>query len=256
MNLPAATHRLPPAIEAAVRRLKAAAVAACERTVESLGLSALSAGNVMQRDSLLAAQFELNRKSVTFCQTFNETVEDRVVREIRLRTPASANTPTGWDALQLVDDHELDVQVTAERFGLEIGHGCEWELRELDGYVAPMLATVGQRRQEHDRNPMRPETVGYAVIRAVEAVTDRPDVRRVLEAELARSFAATMAQTYAALASDLRSAGLKADGMSVRVSDSRPGELGRHGASSRAGGLPTTGAGRLPPTATGTLGGA
>jgi Protein of unknown function (DUF1631) len=237
MTPPAATHRLPPAIQAVVHRLKAAAAAACERTVESLGLSALSAATVFQRDGLLTAQFELNRKSGIFCQTFDQAVEDRIVRDLRLNSGTAAPKHSDWDALQLVDDHELDVQVNAERFGLEIGHACEWELRELDGYIAPMMATVGQRRLEHDRNPVRPETIGYAVIRAIEAVSERPEVRRVLEPEFARSLAATMPQTYAALAADLRSAGLKADGMSVRVADSRAGDLGREGSPTRTAGL-------------------
>lgn len=237
MDRPTAPNRLPPAIETMVRRLRDAADAACERTIECLGLSALSAGNVIQRDSLLAAQFELNRKSVVFGQAFNQAVEERIVREIRLRPAPAAAAPTGWDALQLMDDHEMDVQVGAERFGLEIGHACEWELRELDGYVAPMLAMVGQRRQEHDRNPVRPETIGYAVIRGIEAVSERPEVRRVLVAELARSLAATMPKTYAALAADLRNAGLKADGMSVRVTESRAGDLDRSGFSTRPGTL-------------------
>jgi hypothetical protein len=39
----------------------------------------------------------------------------------------------------LVDDHELEVKVSAERFGLEISLACEWELRDLEGYVDSVL---------------------------------------------------------------------------------------------------------------------
>lgn len=228
--------RLPAPIEAALRRLEAAAVATCERTVESLGLSALTASGVSQRDSLLAAQFELNRKSVVFCHAFRQAIEDRLVRELRLRRAASEG-PSTWDALTLMDDHELESQVGGDRLGQAIGHACEWELRELEGYVGPMFAAAGQPRQEHDRNPLRPETVGHAVIRGIEAVSDRPDVRRVLDAEFTRSFAATLPQTYVAITADLRAGGLRADGMAVRPSESRAGELGRHGPTTRPGSL-------------------
>lgn len=232
-----ASHRLPASVEAALRRLEAAAVSACERTVESLGLSALTATGVAQRDSLLAAQFELNRKSVVFCQAFREALADRLARELRLRQ-APADAPSSWDSLTLMDDHELESQVVGDRLGQAIGHGCEWELRELEGYVGPLFAAAGQRRQEHDRNPLRPESIGHAVIRGIEAVSERPDVRRVLEAEFTRSFAATLPQTYVAVAADLRTAGLRADGMTVRPTESRAGELGRFGPSTRAGALP------------------
>ena len=56
-------HRLPAPLEAAVQRLKLAARDATERTIESLGLAALAATHAFQRDGLLGAQFELNRKS-------------------------------------------------------------------------------------------------------------------------------------------------------------------------------------------------
>lgn len=251
-----ATVRLPAPAEAALRRLEAAAVAACERTVESLGLSALTATGVTQRDSLLAAQFELNRKSVVFCQAFKESLADRVTRELRLRQGAP-DAPSRWDTLTLMDDHELESQVVGDRLGQAIGHGCEWELRELEGYVGPLYAAAGQRRQEHDRNPLRPESIGHAVIRGIEAVSDRPDVHRVLEAEFTRTLAATLPQTYVAIAADLRAAGLRADGMAVRPSESRAGDLGRYGPTTRPGSLnrepvPTTASqagalGRTPP---------
>jgi hypothetical protein len=217
--------RIPSSIVPAAQRVKDAARTACARTVESLGLAALSSNNVFQRDGLLAAQFELNRKSAIFALTFNEALDDRLLRDFRPRGRTTATTSTSWDALSLVDDREVEVQVGAERFGLEIGHGCEWELRELDGFIGPLYASVGHTRTDQDRNPLRPETIGYAVIRAIESVADRGDIRKVLEAEFARSLSSTMAATYSAVIADLRGAGLKAAGMSYRMTD-RPGHDG------------------------------
>lgn len=232
------TSRLPPAVEPAAQRLKDAAAVACERTVESLGLAALTSSSVMQRDSVLAAQFELNRKTAVFRQVFAQTLDDRLVRELRAsRGDSTFKTSTSWDTLSLVGDEELEITVSAERLGLEIGRGCEWELRELDGYIAPILATLGQRRQDHDRNPMRPETIGYAVIHALQAVSDRPEIRKVLEAEFARTLSSTMPQVYAGVLTDLRKAGLQGTGMSVRVSESGHLDSARQGLHSGHGGL-------------------
>lgn len=174
----------------------------------------------MQRDGILAAQFELNRGASVFRQVFGQTLDERLQRDLRLQVEATNRSNTAWDSLSLVDDHEVNLTVAAERLGLEMGRACEWELRELEAFVAPLFAAAGQTRLERDRNPLRPETVGYAVMHAIQAVTQRPEVRKILESEFARSLTATMAQVYAAVIADLRSAGLKSTGMSVRVSES------------------------------------
>ena len=228
------TSRLPLAIEPAAQRLKDAAAVACERTVESLGLAALTSTSVMQRDGVLAAQFELNRKTAVFRQVFDQTLDDRLIRELRAtRDDSTFKTSTSWDTLSLVDDEELEITVSAERLGLEIGRSCEWELRELEGYIAPILATLGHQRLDHDRNPMRPETIGYAVIHALQAVTTRPEIRKVLEGEFARTLASTMPQVYAGVLTDLRNSGLKGTGMSVRVQESSAADSARLGLNSR-----------------------
>lgn len=215
---PNPVHRLPPALESAVQRLKLAARDSTERTIESLGLAALASNNVFQRDSLLGAQFELNRKSAIFVLAFNEDFDRRVLREVG--APAPESEPTGWDALSLVEDREVELQVSAERFGLEIAHACEWELRELGAYVASLL---GPGRGDHDRNPLRPEIVGHAMLRAVESLSDRADVRKVLTSELARSLGSLLRNTYAEIVADLRDAGVKPVGLTVRTAEPRGG---------------------------------
>ncbi len=221
-------HRLPAPLEAAVQRLKLAAREAAERTIESLGLAALAATHAFQRDGLLAAQFELNRKSAVFILAFNDAFDERMVRELGAAaaahhtrpSPLAASTaaapaaPTSWDALTLVEDREVEAQISAERFGLEVMHSCEWELRELDAYVATLLAEAGSERG--DRNPMRPEIVGHAMIRGVEAVSDRDDVRKVLSTEFSRSLGGLLRNTYGGIVSDLRKAGVQPLGLTVR----------------------------------------
>ena len=225
--------RLPAHLEGAVQRVRMAARSAAERTVDSLGLAALASNNVFQRDSLLGAQFELNRKLAIYALTFNETLDGRVAREVGLQDGASSRSGvTSWDALSLVDDHEVEIQVSADRFALEISHTCEWEIRELDAYVSTLLQ-LG--RNDPERNPLRAEVVGQAMIRAVEAVAGRPDVAKVLATEIGRSLAHAMRDTYIEIIAELRSAGVQPVGLSVRPQrhsagrsasgSSRPGDL-------------------------------
>jgi Protein of unknown function (DUF1631) len=238
-------HRLPAPLELAVQRLKLAAREAAERTVESLGLAALAAHTAFERDALLAAQFELNRKSAVFALTFADAFDERVLRELGPRAMAAASTGhtvsgastraagpavTNWDALSLVEDREVEAQISAERFGMEIAHACEWELRELEAYVATVLAEAGGERE---RNPLRPELVGHAMLKAVEAVSDRSDVRKLLSSEIARSLGGLLRGTYTGVVADFRKAGVQPLGLAVRhrpgASGAAPGEITQPG---------------------------
>ena len=216
-------HRLPAPLEAAVQRLKLAARDATERTIESLGLAALAATHAFQRDGLLGAQFELNRKSAVFVLTFNDAFDERVLRELGPRVAGAAGAapqtrvPTNWDALGLVEDREVEAQISAERFGAEIAIACEWELRELDAYVGALITEAGG---EPDRNPLRPHIVGHAMIRGIEAVSERPEVRKVLATEMSRSLGGLLRAAYMGIVAEWRTAGVRPLGLSVRM---RPG---------------------------------
>jgi hypothetical protein len=204
--------RLSPALATALQRVRLAARAAAEKSVNALGLAALSAISNAQRDALLGGQFELNRKFAVFAQTFNDTLEERITREATPRTTHSSG-PSTWDTMSLVDDHEVEIKVLADRFALNIQNQCEWELRELDTYMG---AVMHLRAAESDRNPLRPEVIGHAMVRAIEAIADRPEVRKVLSVEIGKALANAMRQTYLDVMGDLRAAGIKPLKMTVR----------------------------------------
>ena len=223
---PNPVHRLPAPLEAAVQAIKLVARAAVERTIESLGLAALAATSAYQRDGLLGAQFELNRKSAVFALTFNDAFDERVLKEVAPRVPGAASAtppaPTAWDALSLVEDHEVEVQISADRFALDIAGRCEWELRELDAYVGSLLSSGSEAKE---RNPLRPEIVGHAMLRAVEAVSERADTRKVLSGEIGRSLGDMLPATYAEIVAEMRNAGVQPLSLTVRQRAAR-GEVG------------------------------
>jgi hypothetical protein len=79
---------------------------------------------------------------------------------------------------------------------------------------------------DKDRNPLRPEIIGQAMVRAVEATADRPEVRQVLLTEVGRSMASAMRQTYIDIMNELRAQGVRPTGMSVRGTDGPGSSIG------------------------------
>lgn len=219
-----ALSRPPAALEAALQRIKLAVRGAAERSVDSLGISALAALSTRERDDFLAAQFELSRRLGPFALAFADAFDESAARESGLRGSRPLSQ-TDFASLALVDDSEVEAQVSADRFGLAIEHACEWELRELDAYVGSLLR-LG--RPDRDRNPLRPELIGKALIVAVQQASDRPEVRKVLGGELSRALSSTMPGVYRDIVAEMRGAGIQPVSLAVRSVDGPGNELGRN----------------------------
>jgi len=217
MNTP--PPRLPAALTAAAQRIKVAAREAAQRSVDALGLAALGSTSNTEREDMLTAQFELNRKLSAFAMTFNERLDDSLATEMRRRegTTRVSTIGSSWQSLTLVDDREVEIQVSAERFALTLQHDCEWELRELDLLVIGLLHNPHSNRNEVDtRNPLRPEVIGEAMVAACDSISDRPSVRKAMAEQLARMLAAAMPALYGTIVQEMKAAGVKPPEMTVR----------------------------------------
>lgn len=222
MNAP--DPRLNPHLDAALARIRLTVEQAAERCSEGLGLSALSAGQIKRRDALLAAQFVFRQQQALFTQRFGQSLRQQVQSEQQPASPARAPTPAGkdWTELSLMDDDQVNNLVAADRIGMAIGHHSEWELREVESYVAGI--------QVGERNPLRPELIAQALLDAVQTITEDAVARQTLTDELTRALAEGMRACYADIAELLRSRGLRQQDLRVRShADGGP--------SSRQGGL-------------------
>lgn len=218
MNAP--EIRLNPHLEASLTRIRLAGEQAAERCAEGLGLSALSAGQIKRRDALLAAQFVFRQQQAVFSQRFVQSLRRQVAAEQAETKPTAA--PTGkkdWGELSLMDDDQVNNLVAADRIGLAIGHHCEWELREVESYVASI--------QVGERNPLRPELVAQGLLDAIQSITDDPQTRQTLTDELTRALAQEMRACYGDIAELLRSRGLRPQDLRVRATPDAG--LSRHG---------------------------
>lgn len=219
--------RLEPVLIAAVGRIQSAAQGAANRVVEMLGLAMMSATSNALRQTYMAAQFDLRQKLSAFNQTFSRVLYERVTEELHRRADGSSTRgggtgPTDWAALSLVGEDEVESQVSADRLAIELAQECEWELRDLTGYMGSLL---NLRNADADRNPLRPQNIGRALFRAIEVVSDDGAVRKVLAKELGRTLAQSMRGCYQAVIEDLRQRGVQPMGLAVRTSaEGRPGD--------------------------------
>jgi hypothetical protein len=211
MTLP--DPRLHAAMQAAVQTILNTASSTASRVVDALGMLALSAQSNAHRQAYMSAQFDLQRKLSAFNMTFSSVLNEKVAQEITPRVGGRHPAATDWTALSLVGDHEVEEQVSAHRLGLEIEHECEWELRELDAYMGSLL---GLGRPDPERNPIRPDIIGKALFRGIEAVTTEASIRKTLASELGHGLAKSMRQCYGAIVADLSARGIQPVGLAVR----------------------------------------
>ena len=222
--------RLPAALTAAAQRIKVTAREAAQRCVDALGVAALGSASTAEREDLLAAQFELNRKQSAFAMSFNERLDDSLAADMRRRegTARTSTIGSSWQSLTLVDDREVEIQVSAERFALTLQHDCEWELRDLDALMAGLLHNPhGQRNEVETRNPLRPEVIGKAMVAACDAISERPSVRKAMADQMARILASAMPALYSTIAQEMKAAGVKPPEMAVRTVQGPGNELGQ-----------------------------
>jgi len=221
MNTP--DLRLNPHLDAALQRMRTAAEQAAERCAEGLGMAALAAGNMKKRDLLLSSQFVFRKQQALFGQRFYQALHTQVATEVNATAQTALAVPTSkkkdWSELSLMDDDQVDALVAADRIGLALGHHSEWELREVESYVFGLSAG--------DRNPLRPELVGAALLEGIHAVSDDAPTREVLIDEMTRALAQEMRGCYADIAELFRNRGLRPQDLRVRGADSHQGHSTR-----------------------------
>ena len=199
--------RMQAALEAAVNQIKATVTSAVDRASGALGVQAVSANRAAEREALTAAQFDLRRNIGIFHRVVSDVLREKIEHQL---TPREAGrrtlAATDWQSLSLVDDNEVEERMHADRIAQMIGHACEVELRDLAAYMGSLTQTG---RADLESNPLRAETLGAAIYRAIEAASGAPETRKVLARELGQAVAKAMPECYAQILAGLQAQGVK-----------------------------------------------
>ena len=190
-----------------MNQIKAAVTSAVDRASGALGVQAVSATRTSEREALTAAQFDLRRNIGIFHRVVGDVLREKVDHQL---TPREAGrrplAATDWQSLSLVDDNEMEERMHADRIAQMIGHACEIELRELAAYMGSLTQTG---RADLESNPLRAETLGAAVYRAIEAASGAPETRKLLARELGQAVAKAMPECYAQILASLQAQGIQ-----------------------------------------------
>ncbi|MEO7335435.1 MAG: DUF1631 family protein, partial [Caldimonas sp.] len=207
--------RLHAALDAAMNQIRSTATAVATRLCESLGTTAANTTALMTRDMVSVAQNELRRGLPAFRLAFQDSLREKVNKEVSARGDARRKAEFGsWQTLTLVEDSEVEERMNFERIGQTISHACEWQLRELAAYMG---AITGLGRADEDRNPLRSDVVGAALYRGIEAITENADSRKILAREFGFAMAESMPECYEEILRNLQERGVKPVGLMVRT---------------------------------------
>lgn len=207
--------RVEPVLLAAVGRIHAAAQAVATQAIDVLAAASLSATGNAQRQAYMSAQFDLRANMAAFSQSFGRVLHEKVMADLHKEEEQTTRSgQTDWHTLSLVDETEVEAQVSSGRLAVLLGQECEWELRELGGYFAALL---GAARADPEDNPLRPKNVGKALFVAVEAASPDMEARKILSRELAAGLGRAMRASYQAVIEDLRQRGVSPLSLAARM---------------------------------------
>ena len=190
-----------------MNQIKATVTSAVDRASGALGVQAVSANRVAEREALTAAQFDLRRNIGIFHRVVGDVLREKVEHQLAPREVGRRSlATTDWQSLSLVDDNEVEERMHADRIGQMIGHACEVELRDLAAYMGSLTQTG---RADLESNPLRAETLGAAIYRAIEAASGAPETRKVLARELGQAVAKAMPECYSQILAGLQARGVQ-----------------------------------------------
>lgn len=206
-------------MQAALHRVKFAFRDAIDKTLDALAPGGNTLARGASREDAAAGHFEISRKQSGLVMAFNEQVEEALAAEFRRRQSAPSTLSgrtavSDWQTLSLVDHRDLELQVKADAMSGTLRQVCNAQITELDSYITSALS--GSERPETDRNPLRPEIIGKAVVFAIDTINKDASVSAILVSFLQDALLEGMPAVYQAITDELRTAGVLPVAMSVR----------------------------------------
>jgi hypothetical protein len=238
--------RLDSLVQAALGRLTGAVSVALDKAAAQLGVKVNAAKSALERQPLMDAQFDLQRRGTQIAQVFSKALIEGVAKELSLGDAASRElADTDWSSLRLVEDSEVEQTVAASRLARQIEGGCAEPMKRLHG----LFGALRQVAADDQACPVRPAVVADALLKGLWRPGDKPHSRDTLLESVQPSLIEQLKEAYASLADDCEAAGVQAAPLVSRpaglTGSTGPGTLGGGTGAGRAshGGGHTSGGG-------------
>ncbi len=172
---------------------------------------ALPTMNPLQRAALADVQQATLRQRAAMGEYFMRSLREQVQAELGKRAPQAAAAPARMapvraSSLALVDEEQVGVEVELSHTIQAIKSTAEFELRELQTFVA---ALVGDLTVAGDHNPFRPETWARATWAGAQALPLSRSHQIAFMRQASEPLAQQLRVAYAAATSRLESLGVE-----------------------------------------------
>ena len=175
------------------------------------------AADAQQGRQLADAARVLAKHEAALCEAYPQALLAEFAQAI-------AGAPRGgglrFDALELMDDHQVQESVDQLRIQQVVLHEVEAELTELNALVC---AVQGLTTVQADRNPLRPEVYVRSLRSVVQQSPVPAEVRSRWMLHLGEALGPELAQTYRELSGFLRRQGVGEAGYTLAAAGSPPG---------------------------------
>ena len=205
--------RLDAVLQPALGRIRGVVSSVLDQAVVQLAAQAAGSTSNLQRQLLMTADRELRLKAGRLKPCFERELNALVDGCLQSNPDTSPNSlaNTDWASLSLVDNAQVERDVQADRLALAVTHACERPLEAVASYIAGLLDDANP-----ERNPLRPKLVTKALLDSLIQVGIPEDVTQAIAAQLPPLLAPALATGYEQIATDMRGAGLQAQGMAVQ----------------------------------------
>jgi len=165
--------------------------------------SPLSAAERTQRVQLVEA---LERQHAIYCDTFVQALRAGVFEVLAEMYEGLPSQGLGTDALELLDESHIEVDIAISRAMQLIDTTAEWQLRELQTFTSTL---AGQSHVSAESNPFRPLVYATALWRAACAISPQAAQRTALLQISAGVTAGLLKSAWAAACTRLETQGVE-----------------------------------------------
>ncbi len=206
--------RLDPILQSALSRLAGAVSVAVDKAAISLGNRVIGAKGVVERQALMDAQFDLQRRSTQIAQAFSKAIVAVVAKEVSQGQPdANELADTDWGSLRLVEDSEIELTVAAARLAAAVEAECGAELRSLQALFATLRSVAADDRA----CPLRPGLIAEPLIKALVLPGDKVAVRDLMVEAVSANLGTALKDGYAQVVQACTAARVQAAPLVVRT---------------------------------------